>query len=387
MVDMKTTHVKMVFGTNIWSHYQGSIGAELAKVLGTKHFRMALFEPLHSERRKLGWEENRGDSPWIVGPPSTEQDKNRLYQICLDADVMVFGACPMDILKARVAANKLTLIASERLLKKPYHYLRMLNPRYALGIMQYRSLVNHRNVHALTIGHYASDDLRTIGAFGDRRWKWGYFAEVCPTPPVATPDRPIKLLWVGRMLEWKKVDTLLRAVARVQDSQNFGECNIVGDGPEKLQLSKIAHNLRLKEDRVHFLAPVHFNQVRGIMRESDVYVLPSNRHEGWGIVVGEAMSEGCVVVANEKAGASRDQIVNGETGFLYKDCDADHLSLIIESISKDYKLRMNIRQKAWKMVYSLWNPRVAAERLISLCDGLLGNSKIPIFYDGPCSKI
>jgi glycosyltransferase involved in cell wall biosynthesis len=380
-----TNTISVIYGTNIWAHYQLPVASELMKCLGPGRFRMALFEEIHDERIKMGWGESQ-DYSWVIGPPRNDHERSRMLRQCTEADVMVFGDCPVEVLKARVAANKLTLVASERLLKKPFHHVRMFNPRYAMGFMRYRTLVNHPNVHSLAIGHYAANDLRTIGAFSDRIWKWGYFVDVCHTPPVPVPDRPLKLLWVGRVLNWKKVDTLLRAVAKIQNSPRFGECTIVGDGPEKNHLLRLAQHLRLKTDRVHFLSSVPFDEVRRMMRESDVYVLPSNRHEGWGVVVGEAMSEGCVLVANEQAGASREQIVDSETGFLYRDCDVDQLASILEHIAKDYELRMKIRQKAWAMMNTLWHPRVAAERLLALCEGLLGINSIPNFEGGPCSK-
>ena len=300
---------------------------------------------------------------------------------------MVLGACPMEVLQARTSANKLTLVASERMLKKGFHRLRMFNPRYARGIMQYRAMVNHPHVHALAIGHYAADDLRTISAFGDRIWKWGYFVDVCPEPPGSVSDRPLKILWVGRMINWKKVDVLLRATARIQKSPRFGECVIVGDGAERNHLLGLALRLNLQPERVRFQSTVPFKQVRQMMRDSDVYVLSSNRQEGWGAVAGEAMSEGCVLVANEEAGAARDLVADGEMGFLYQDGNVEQLAALLERLANNYSLRMKIRQQAWEKMHTLWHPRVAAKRLIALCEGLLGVKNMPNFAEGSCCKV
>jgi glycosyltransferase involved in cell wall biosynthesis len=376
----------MVYGTNIWSHHQAPVATELATILGPERFRMALFEEVHAERRRLGWEE--GDaSPWVIGPPGNELEKKQLMRQCLEADVMVFGACPAELLQARAAANRLTLVAAERLLKKPFHRLRMINPRYAGGFRRYRALVNHPHVHALAIGHYAPSDLGTIRAFDDRIWKWGYFVEVCPDPPQPLTDRPLRILWVGRMLEWKKVDLLLLALARMQYSSRIGECLIVGDGPERGRLLALGRKLNLGEDRVRFLPSVPFEEVRRLMRESDVYALTSNRKEGWGAVAGEAMSEGCVLVANEEAGCAQDLIIDGETGFLYQDGNVDQLVSSLERLAGDYPLRMDVRRKAWERMQALWRPRVAAQRLVNLCAGLLGKGDYPVYGEGPCSRV
>jgi glycosyltransferase involved in cell wall biosynthesis len=376
--------VKTVYGTNIWSHYQVAVAWELAQILGPDHFRMALFEQVHAERRALGWGE-KNEYPWVIGPPKSEAERADLYQQCLDADVMIYGACPGEVLEARVAAGKLTLVASERLLKKPFHRIRLLSPRYALRFRQYRALVNHPHVHALAIGYYAADDLLTLGLFGDRIWKWAYFAQINPEAPKQLPDRPLRLLWAGRMLHWKRVDTLLRAVARVYRLSGFGECVIVGDGPEKERLQRLARRLRLNPDQMRFLPPVPFAEVRCMMRDSDVYVLSSNRREGWGVVANEAMSEGCVLVGNGQAGASKELVVDGQTGLLFRDGDAEHLATLLEGLSSDHNMRMYLRQQAWERMQTVWHPRVAAERLVALCEGIR-SGKPPKFTEGPCSR-
>ena len=376
--------ISLVYATNIWSHHQAPVATEMARIMGWDSFRMALFEEVPVERRKMGYGE-RDVSPWLIGPPADDQDKNRLLKQCQAADVLVFGACPMELLMARVSMRKLTLVATERLLKKEFHRVRLLNPRYAGGFREYRALVNHPFVHALTIGHFAPDDLRTVGVFGNRMWKWGYFGEVNAEPPRQMPSKGVNLLWVGRMVDWKRVDLLLRAVARISSLSAFSECTIVGDGPEKTRLLRLARHLHLDPTRVRFVPSVPVSEVRRLMRESDIYVLTSNRQEGWGVPANEAMSEGCVLVANQDAGAAQELVVHNETGFLFSDGDDQHLSGILECLINDRGLRMRLRQKAWERMNALWHPRVAAERLIRLCEGLLRGDP-PSFVEGPCSK-
>jgi glycosyltransferase involved in cell wall biosynthesis len=376
----------MVYGTNIWTHHQVPVATELARILGEDRFRMALFEEVPAERRRMGWHDGEV-CPWASGPPRNETEQKQLLQQCLEADVMVVGACPPEILQARAATGKLTLVSAERLLKTGYYRLRMLNPRYAGGFRQFCATVNHPHIHSLAIGHHAPADLRTIGAFADRIRKWGYFVDVNPLPPALMPDRPLKLLWVGRLLDWKKVDVLLQAVARIKGFPWFGECLIVGDGPERSRLEMLGNKLQLKPDRVRFLPSVPFGEVRRLMRESDVYVLSSNREEGWGAVAGEAMSEGCVLVANRDAGAAQELIVDGDTGFLYRDGNLDQLVAVLERLGHDHALRMRVRQQAWQRMQELWHPRVAAERLVALCHGLLNGGPVEDFIDGPCSRV
>lgn len=68
-----------------------------------------------------------------------------------------------------------------------------------------------------------------------------------------------------------------------------------------------------------FHEPVTSKRVRELMRQADVYILPSNRYERWGAMANGAMSDGAVLVANERAGAAPVLASHGRTGFLFED--------------------------------------------------------------------
>ncbi|MBT8339052.1 MAG: glycosyltransferase family 4 protein, partial [Desulfatitalea sp.] len=253
-----------------------------------------------------------------------------------------------------------------------------------MGFRRYRKRVNHPHLHALAIGHYASKHIRL---FNDRIWRWGYFVEMNTQPPALVQDRPLRLLWVGRMLSWKRVDLLLRAVARLRSFDRFGGCTIVGDGPEKNRLKRLVERLGLGPDQIKFLPPVPFDEVRRLMRHSDVYVLPSDRREGWGAVAGEAFSEGCVLVANEQAGAARELIDHGYTGYLFKNGNVTQLASILDRLAGNFQERMEVRMNAWQRGNELWHPQVAAKRLVALYRGLLGVETLPEYLSGPCARL
>ncbi|MDR3414063.1 MAG: glycosyltransferase family 4 protein [Formivibrio sp.] len=373
----------LAYCTNIWNHYQAPVCTEFSKSLGNDAFNLCLFEPVHEERRQLGWGNDIPDYRWIKGPPTSKNDFERLNQIVCNADVAVLGACPQKVQAARAATGKLTFIMSERLWKQPFAWWRMLNPRYARGVRRYKQVANLTNVHYLPIGAYAAGDARRIKAYGDRMWTWAYFADVTPHPPSPRTNTPINILWVGRMLDWKRVDLLLKAVARVCNQPAFGRLDMVGTGSEKARLQKLARNLSLNT-KCFFHEPVSPDRIREFMRQADVYVLPSNRYEGWGVVANEAMSEGAVLVANDQAGAAPVLIEHGRTGFLFPDGDVGRLSAILQTVLADAALREKISYAAWQEMQRLWNPRVGAERLVGLCRGLLGLAPMPEYHGGPC---
>lgn len=379
------TRPSVVYCTNIWNHYQASLCTELAHLLGEHAFKMCLFEPVHDERLKLGWAGRAPSESWILGPPGSRRDAEAITEMVCSADVGVLGACPQDLQFARAATGKLTFMMSERLWKKPFYWWRMLNPRFARGVNRLRSTVNRDEVHYLAMGAYAAEDARRIGAYGNRIWSWGYFAEVSAAPPTPRAPGPLHILWAGRMLNWKRVDVLLRAVAQVCRQPGFGTMNVLGDGPERRRLVDLSNRLGV-DDRCVFHGAVASDQIREFMRRSDVYVLPSNRNEGWGVVANEAMSEGAVLVANEDAGSAKVLIEHGRTGFLFKDGDVAALAELLGRLVVDAPLRNSVRQAAWLEMQRVWHPRVGAERLVQLVNGLLGVAPMPVFDGGPCSR-
>jgi glycosyltransferase involved in cell wall biosynthesis len=376
----------MVYVTNGWGPHHAPICKELVRLLGENDFKLCLFDDRWSGQFYFQNDGNVPNYKWIEGPPRTPSDMDRMRKIICEADVAIIGSCPRRILNARIATGRLTFIMDERILKIPLHGWRVFNLRYIRGLMIYRWIANHANVHYLSIGAYAAQDVRRIGAYGDRIWNWAYFPEVASQPPQFRTNDQMQVLWVGRMLDWKRVDLLLKAIARVSHAPAFGRLNVVGAGPEKIRLMELAQQLGL-DGKCIFHDPVSSAKVRELMRQSDVYVLPSNRHEGWGAVANEAMSEGAVLVANEQAGAARMLVDHNRTGFLFKDDDVDDLTTILRTLLDDATLRETIRQAAWQEMQKIWHPRVGAERLMDLSQGLLGLDPMPEYQDGPCCHV
>ena len=141
---------------------------------------------------------------------------------------------------------------------------------------------------------------------------WGYY--VAPSENVALPvqeasrtkPKEIKVLWVGRLLNWKRVDTIVRAISEYanlkREDTSLPEItlDIYGTGPEEHRLKGMCTGL---EDVVCFHAPIPISEVRAVMREHDIYVLSSNAYEGWGAVVSEAIEEHLSVIGTYEAGS------------------------------------------------------------------------------------
>jgi glycosyltransferase involved in cell wall biosynthesis len=108
---------------------------------------------------------------------------------------------------------------------------------------------------------------------------------------------PLRIGFLGRLDPVKRVDALIRAVARLNDEPI--ECHIFGDGPQRAALERLARSVGMSK-RIFFHGQVEIPQ--DALGRMDVLVLPS-RHEGFGLVLIEAMAAGIPVIAAAGGGA------------------------------------------------------------------------------------
>ncbi len=123
------------------------------------------------------------------------------------------------------------------------------------------------------------------------------------------------VMYAGRLLQHKRIDLILLAIADLKKSGQKISCIIVGEGPEKPYLKKLSHTLGITK-----LVKFHdFYQkdsdIYSLMKASKVFALPSER-EGFGMVAIEANACGTPVVTNlADNNAAKDLVRHGDNGF------------------------------------------------------------------------
>ncbi len=140
--------------------------------------------------------------------------------------------------------------------------------------------------------------------------------------PHLTGEEGDYVLFVGRLVPQKGVDTLLRALEVVL--RRIPECRllIVGDGDQALYLKRVSHYLGFP-DRVAFLGWQADFALVDLYRRAQVVVVPSN-YEPFGMVALEAMACARPVLASDVGGLA-EFIQDGVHGYLVP--PADHLRL------------------------------------------------------------
>jgi glycosyltransferase involved in cell wall biosynthesis len=151
------------------------------------------------------------------------------------------------------------------------------------------------------------------------------------------------VVFAGRLIKEKNVDVLLKAVAILKTDFPDIRCCIVGNGPEKAALLKLAKKLAICEN-VEFAGFQEYEALIGKIKVSKTLVLPSSR-EGFGMVVIEAFACGVpVVTVREKYNAAQELIDDGKDGYIVELGDKN-IAKGIEKIIKGedyYKRLMNM---------------------------------------------
>jgi len=107
--------------------------------------------------------------------------------------------------------------------------------------------------------------------------------------------QPVDVVAVGRLIEHKRIDMLLDAIAQLRASGYPVTCRIIGDGPDKAALRARADSLGLT-NAVEFRHDVREQKdLYGLMKSARLFAFPSAR-EGFGIAVLEAIACGLPVV-------------------------------------------------------------------------------------------
>lgn len=345
--------MKIVFYTNSISPHQLPWCNEFAELICSDEFVYVYTDELTEERRSLGWSDAVRDAPFRmvhIGDGAVREE----IESC---DVLLADLRDADLFKRRAEKKLITVYISERWFKplgigvgercrcSLPGWVRMLVPRYrrmARGIADLLKKSSYfyylpQGIHAArdmarlldcSIESYEKRPCGKIAGRGDALNKlriWGYF--VAPSERKLKCEvegeqrilsRTLKVLWCGRLLGWKRVEDIVRAVETVEGGRlKVGQRNIsltiVGDGPEKARLIKLAEKINFSVQLhtststapvITFVPPQPIEKIREFMRDHDLYIFSSNAYEGWGAVVSEAIEEELKVVGTHEAGAT-----------------------------------------------------------------------------------
>lgn len=119
--------------------------------------------------------------------------------------------------------------------------------------------------------------------------------DLIDVPRSINRDDPLRLVYVGRLVETKGVFEVVEALTLLKSRGVRFSMKVAGGGPDDAVLREAVSKADL-EHEIIFLGPVFGEAKRRLWLESDVFVFPTWHKEGLPYAILEAMAAGCVSV-------------------------------------------------------------------------------------------
>ena len=176
------------------------------------------------------------------------------------------------------------------------------------------------------------------------------------------------ILFVGRLVDRKGADDLIRAFGKLGEKQGGVKLEIVGDGPQMGQLRDLARDLGVG-DKTRFLGKLTGRPLYERYSNAYLFVMPSKTAkgdvEGFGTVFLEAGLFGKPSIGT-RSGGIPEAIQDGKTGILVPERDPDALSKAIEGLISDEKKTRELGENARELVTSTFTWDASTHDLVGL---------------------
>ena len=174
-------------------------------------------------------------------------------------------------------------------------------------------------------------------------------------PLRAASESPcLKLLFIGRLDSYKRLDWLLEAAAALK---NPWRLDVIGDGPHRRHFEALSRQLLRGADQVQFHGRLSEEAKLARLAQVDVLVLPSDRsNEAFGIVQLEAMAAGIPALAFQCPRSGMGWV--GQLPGLVWDQSRQGLPAVLQQLSEDSQLRARLGEQARERYNRLFARRI-----------------------------
>lgn len=177
------------------------------------------------------------------------------------------------------------------------------------------------------------------------------------------------IISVGRLDAVKQFDLLIKACAQIQGSS----LTIVGDGPEKTNLEKLAKEFNVK---FKLTGNIPNKDIPNILSQHNLFIITSKR-EGHPKALIEAMACGCLCIGVDSPGI-KNNIIPMKTGLL---CSADPeiIAKTVEDLLNNEALQKKLRQNACEFAINNYSFEKIFEKELEIVNKLLHESTFPSY--------
>ena len=375
----------IVFFCNTLNNHQSSLSDALYELIGENY---VFVESVPQTANVVGKE--HVVRSYVLTAYTNAETLSEAYRLAREADVALFGAesfC-FEIERMRANHSGLSFEVSERWFKRDW--LNVLSPRLLKNQWYYHTRRwKEKPMYKLCSSAYGANDQYMLHSFINRCYKWGYFTKVNDFYPRSiekkNPTSPVRIMWCARFLKWKHPEMVVYLSKYLKDKGYNAHIEMYGKGNQYERTRALVSKMDL-DDMISFWGNVPNEDILSAMRRNDLFLVTSDKREGWGVVLNEAMSNGCAVVASDAIGSAPYLIEDGVNGFMYKSLDVESLIDKVVYLIENPSVRECFSLEAYKTMRTTWSPQNAATNLLRLCRSLLNNEGINPISSGPCSK-
>ena len=187
-------------------------------------------------------------------------------------------------------------------------------------------------------------------------------------PPPDPATAPVRILFVGRLVERKGIHHLIDAISLLENNLSV-HASVIGEGPMREGLEGRARDAGVA-DTVEFAGFVDSDRLARAYAEADIFVLPAvpdakGDVEGLGVVVIEALAHGKAVVASE-AGGIVDIVRHEDTGLLVPPGDPGALAAALARLIRDPELARRLGRRGRQHVEERFSWPAIIDRLVGV---------------------
>lgn len=187
------------------------------------------------------------------------------------------------------------------------------------------------------------------------------------------------VLFCGKLQPKKRPGDVIRAIARLQESDRTASVSLLvaGSGELETDLRRLAERHRVP---VIWRGFVNQTELPRLYAAADCLALPSDWGETWGLVVNEAMATGLPCVVSDRVGCAPDLITAGETGEVFRFGDVHNLSEALQRVrirkagGHDYRAACRRRIEVYSYAH-------ASRGLLEACQALCRPAITPMRRD------
>lgn len=163
------------------------------------------------------------------------------------------------------------------------------------------------------------------------------------------PENEFVILFVGRLVEEKGLDDLLKALTLLPSELRCRTTLwVVGDGQDRGRLQQYAETLAMNE-KVRFWGQIGNDLLPDFYAAADLLVVPSSDTEGQGVVLTEAFAARLCVLAT-RVGGITEVVEDGHSGALVQPSNPQELAVAIEKLLSNGRLRSELAENAFARI-------------------------------------